>query len=105
MQNDVKISKPLLWQAGWLPARRASLQLIITRQEGEEEEEVDLTLNQAKGCHAKLAVGTLHDDYLLVFESMSIDTFASPYTVKFSTQVIPEGMSLGLSVVTNVYFA
>ena len=44
-----------------------------------------------EGCHAKLIAGSLHDDRLLIFEHMSIDSFSSPYTVKFTTHSSAEG--------------
>lgn len=44
-----------------------------------------------EGCHAKVIAGSLHDDRLLIFEHMSIDSFSSPYTVKFTTHSSAEG--------------
>ena len=44
-----------------------------------------------EGCHAKLLAGSLHDDRLLVYENMSIDSFSSPYTVQFATHSSAEG--------------
>lgn len=73
-------------RAGWLPGKWATLQLKIEREESEEPLKMG-----TEGSHAKLIAGSLHDDRLLVYENMSIDSFTSPYTVKFTTHSSAEG--------------
>ena len=45
----------------------------------------------AEGCMAKLEVGSLHDDKLLICETVALDTFPSPYIVLFAADEGAEG--------------
>lgn len=83
--------------AGWLPGRRLSMQLKVQRQEERMQDAAALK----KGCHAKLIVGSLHDDALLLVESLSIEAFPSPYIVSLVTRSDTSGCLSANSKATN----
>ena len=64
-----------------------ALQLVITRL-GEDQSKAGASQN------ARLVVGTIHDDALLLCQHLRLDAFASPYTLSFTTRSAPRGTIL-----------
>lgn len=89
----------------WGPGGRAELEIRLTRMhslQGRDDNDV-VTENQnnpkttpssSQRCPARLLVGTLHDNALLMCRSMCIGTFASPAVFRVKTkagQMFPSG--------------
>nr|AKI32384.1 DNA helicase [Watanabea reniformis] len=77
----------------WLPGGKLSLQLKVERTE--EPRDAD-----AKSF-AKLVAGSIHDDKLLLCESLCLETFPSPYTVRLTTKTGPQGKE-GVNIVASI---
>ena len=58
-----------------------------------EREKQQKPLGPTSNTQAKLLVGSLHDDALLLYENISIEAFPSPYVVSLSTQSCTKGES------------
>ena len=63
------------------------MQLVITRM---EQERPTAGASQA----ARLIVGTIHDDALLLCQHLRLDAFVSPYALSFTTRSAARGAIL-----------